>query len=214
MYYVYHWLRTDSTPYYVGKGCKKRAWDKKRYLCPTDDTRIVIVEDNMTEAAAFDLEIEHIAKYGRKDIGTGILHNKTDGGEGCSGAKHTAAWKKQASEIMLDISKDPAWRANLSKKVTKTMNTPEFKEAQSKRVKAGHAKSDKMEDRGNNISKTKQSTDWQETVLKEAHKKKMKTQRTPEAIAARKARNTKPCPKCGDMIYGKGNMHQHLTRHG
>jgi hypothetical protein len=82
-FYVYQWLRTDGTPYYIGKGQTNRAFDKRRrYIPPTID-RIQIIKDNLTEQQAFDLEIKLIAKYGRKEFG-GILRNKTEGGEGPS----------------------------------------------------------------------------------------------------------------------------------
>ena len=80
-FYVYHWLREDGTPYYVGKGQTNRAFEKRRKYRPPVD-RIKIVKDNLTEQQALDLEVKEISKYGRKDLGTGILRNKTDGGDG------------------------------------------------------------------------------------------------------------------------------------
>lgn len=116
---------------------------------------------------------------------------------------------------MKDISADPAWRKYFSEKVRLTMNTPEFKLAHSKRIKEGHAKSVKMKDRGKHISETKQSKEWKETVWKDAFEKKMQTQKDPQRVAERRARNTKPCPHCGQMIYGKNNMKQHIdNKHG
>jgi hypothetical protein len=99
-YYTYAYLRANRTPYYIGKGQGDRAYRKRQEGInpPKNKTKILILKENLTEEEAFKHEIYMIAVFGRKDLGTGILRNKTEGGEGISGYKHTKKTKRKLSE--------------------------------------------------------------------------------------------------------------------
>jgi hypothetical protein len=98
-YYTYAYLREDKTPYYIGKGKDDRIYSTNRRIKPPKDkSRIIYLKQNLTEAEAFRHEIYMIDVFGRKDLGTGILHNRTDGGEGVSGRILSQESRRKISE--------------------------------------------------------------------------------------------------------------------
>ena len=98
-YYVYAYLRSkDSstakagTPYYIGKGCRDRAYRYHKHInLPADKSLIVFLETNLSEVGALALERRMIRWHGRKIDNSGILLNISDGGQSSSG---TVPWNK------------------------------------------------------------------------------------------------------------------------
>ena len=110
MYYVYSYLREDYSPYYIGKGSGRRAYTKgpKEVKPPRDKSRVRILKANLTEEEAFLLEKLYILMFGRVDLGTGILRNRSDGGDGSSGYIVSPEERKRRSERMKGVTR-PRW---------------------------------------------------------------------------------------------------------
>lgn len=134
MYYVYVYRdprpEKFDMPIYVGMGKDNRAWDHlkrstnkhlhnliKKLHREGFDPQPEIVINGLTKKQAFQREVELIALYGRRDLGTGTLFNLTAGGEG-------------------SVELSPEVLAVRNAKIKAVFTTAEGRAKQSKRAKA------------------------------------------------------------------------------
>ncbi len=186
-YYTYAYLREDRTPYYIGKGKGDRIHSTNRtYKPPKDKSRIIFLKQNLTEEEAFKHEKYMIAVFGRKDLGSGILYNRTDGGEGGSNqgtpeqrsesAKKANASRtpEQRSEAIRKVwaNKTPEQRSEIAKKANAS-RTPEQRSEIAKKANASRTPEQRSE-----ISKKAQASKTPEQRSETARKRS--ANKTPE----------------------------------
>lgn len=150
MYYTYAYLHENKTPYYIGKGKGNRLYksNKRKIKPPKDKSRIIFLKQNLTEKEAFKHEIYMIAVFGRKDLGTGILHNRTNGGEGASGAIRSLEFKEKLrilnkNKTLSKEHKEKLKAANIGK------NNPNYRKIASKETREKMSKSHQGENHPN-----------------------------------------------------------------
>lgn len=135
-FYVYAYLRKNGTPYYMGKGLGLRAWNTSHTInLPKDKNRIIIIEQGLTEVGALAIERRMIQWYGRKDLKTGILRNKTDGGEGVTGKIVTEQTRNKIREKLKGKSVKPRTeetKRKISKKLLGSKRGPMSEEQKEK----------------------------------------------------------------------------------
>lgn len=150
MFYVYVYRdprpSKNNQPVYVGKGTGTRDlshWSKGSHNKPFQDfishlkLRGLVspcqrVFETGFEAEAFAKEIELIALYGRRDIKTGTLFNRTDGGEGASGMVKTVEQKQADGRFSTEHWQDPEYREKVVAGQRIAQGTPEARAKKSK----------------------------------------------------------------------------------
>ena len=108
IFYVYFHKRPDGSVFYIGKGSKKRAWQKKdrnKHWRNVVDKHggfdVDIVKTELTEQEAFNLEVELILQYGIEN-----LTNQTIGGISTTGMRHTEESRRLQSIIAIERLKN------------------------------------------------------------------------------------------------------------
>lgn len=116
-FYVYLLLdpRKAYLPFYVGKGKNYRAYHHLKSKAHANcnplkaavidkirtrglEPKIMIWKQDISEAEAFELEMNLIQKFGRRDTQTGILTNMSNGGEGNAGRRFSEEHRQKLSE--------------------------------------------------------------------------------------------------------------------
>ena len=121
IYFLYRHIRLDKNePFYIGIGTKRmdiknpkneevlyrRAYSKRgrciywRNIVAKTDYRVEILLESNDNKFIKQKEIEFIRLYGRKDLKTGTLVNKADGGQGVTGKIFSELERKRLSDRM------------------------------------------------------------------------------------------------------------------
>lgn len=166
MFYVYVYKDPRPTknqqPVYVGKGTGDRDlshWSKGSHNKPLQDflshlrlrelTPICVrVFQTENEQEAFAKEMQLIELYGRRDLGTGTLFNRTAGGEGPTGYIKTPEEKQTDTNNSLLNWQRPEYRAKVVAAQKAVQSTPKARKTKSINSKA------MWEQQGNELAKS------------------------------------------------------------
>lgn len=147
-YYVYQLRLVNSiVPFYIGKGCRYRKNSHlsesslkrqslknsiiKKAMSEGVEVLSEILFSGLSEDEALNKEVELIAFYGRRDIGTGILANHTDGGDGMTGWKVSSETRKKIGRSSAGRIASALARERMSKSQTGKKHSRETKQKMS-----------------------------------------------------------------------------------
>lgn len=131
--YLYRHIRLDKNePFYIGIGEKEshsRAYEivkRNKFwyrITAKTDFEVEIILDNLTWDQACQKEKEFIKLYGRRNLGTGMLCNLTNGGEGIVGLVRTKEHIEKLRQANIgkyvsEITKDKIRQYNIGRKAT------------------------------------------------------------------------------------------------
>jgi hypothetical protein len=126
-FYTYMWLREQEksfpagTPYYVGKGREERAYTNVGHTVNRPKSKhMIIVQHWESEEKALEMEKWWISFWGRMDLHTGCLRNRTEGGEGTSGFVHSEEAKEKMVLAQIGRKASEETRRKMSIAATKT----------------------------------------------------------------------------------------------
>ena len=122
-FYIYaHYIPGESLPFYIGKGSGYRItrrndrsiWWKR--IVNKYGFEVKLLYENLSYSEANILEKKLIKKFGRRDIGTGILINHTDGGEGIANPSEEVRNKISESNRKRVVSEETKRKISQSSK--------------------------------------------------------------------------------------------------
>ena len=184
-FYTYAYLREDGTPYYIGKGRGERIYKrgKNEIKPPKDKSRVIFLKRNLTEEESFKHEIYMISVFGRKDLGTGILRNKTNGGEGSSGLLVSDETRRKLSEARTGTTLTEEHKNKIRQKMLGNTWNVGRKLSEETKKKVGEAQ------KGNQYMKGRKYSEETRKKMSEAHKGKRPSDETRKKLSEAKKGN-------------------------
>jgi hypothetical protein len=184
-FYTYAYLREDGTPYYIGKGRGERIYKrgKNEIKPPKDKSRVIFLKRNLTEEESFKHEIYMISVFGRKDLGTGILRNKTNGGEGSSGLLVSDETRRKISEARTGTTLTEEHKNKIRQKMLGNTWNVGRKLSEETKKKVGEAQ------KGNQHMKGRKYSEETRKKMSEAHKGKKPSDETRKKLSEAKKGN-------------------------
>lgn len=132
-FYVYvHRKKSDNSIFYVGKGHGDRAYAHGRNefwenIVKKHGYTVEILVTDLLESRAFELERRLIKTLGRRCVGSGLLVNLSEGGEGNLGYRYTDIQREYASKVSKEINSRPEVKAKHSANSKSLWESGEFR---------------------------------------------------------------------------------------